>query len=173
MARITILALATLNIVISQKSQIEKINIASKKNGLTISIFSDVKIQPSQITGWYNPSTSWSYITVYNARGNIEALNKTFTSDGITALEIIQLNESLQLGLRTTNPIEQFEFYNKSADSIITASLRYPLNQALAYINKKEKDAKTNNKNLATLLKKYMSEVTFLFVLILLMTLGD
>ena len=173
MARITILALATLNIVISQKSQIEKINIASKKNGLTISIFSDVKIQPSQITGWYNPSTSWSYITVYNASGNIEALNKTFTSDGITALEIIQLDESLQLGLRTTNPIEQFEFYNKSADSTITASLRYPLNQALAYINKKEKDAKTNNKNLATLLKKYMSEVTFLFVLILLITLGD
>ena len=173
MSRIVILAMATFNFVISQKSQVEKINIDSKKNGLTISIFSDVKIQSSQITGWYNQLTSWSYITVYNASGNVEALNKTFVGSEITALEIIQLDESLQLGLRTINPIEQFEFYNESTDSIITASLRYPLNQALAYINKKEKGTRTNNNNMAALLKKYASGVTFLSVLILLVIAGD
>ena len=51
-----------LSIVVAQKSNIERININTMQNGVTINIVSDIKIQRSQITGWYNPSTSWSYI---------------------------------------------------------------------------------------------------------------
>ena len=66
-----------LGTVVAQKSNIERININSMQNGVTINIVSDIKIQRSQITGWHNPSTSWSYITIYNSVGNTDTLNKS------------------------------------------------------------------------------------------------
>ena len=117
-----------------QESIIDKIEIISKQNGISINIYSDIKIQTSQITGWYNASTSWSYITIYIARGDTLSLNNTPKVDSVTDLEVIQLEESLQLGLRSINPVEQFEFYHDNRDSTITASLRYPISKILTYI---------------------------------------
>lgn len=117
-----------------QESIIDKIEIVSKQNGISINIYSDIKIQTSQITGWYNASTAWSYITIYNAKGDTLSLNSTPKVDSVTDLEIIQLEESLQLGLRSINPVEQFEFYHDNSSSTITASLRYPISKVLTYI---------------------------------------
>ena len=172
MNKVGVTFLVVFNIVIAQKSNIEKIDIDTKKNGITISIYSDIKIQTSQITGWYNSSTSWSYITIYNTGANMEALNKTFIDNGITEIEIIKLNESIQLGLRTVNPIEQFEF-NDSSDLIITASLRYPVNQTLAYNEKKDENSKKYTNSLRLLLKKYRTALSLLSAIIVLSLIAD
>ena len=102
----------------------------------------------------------------------MEALNKTFIDNGITEIEIIKLNESIQLGLRTVNPIEQFEF-NGSSDLIITASLRYPLNQALAYNEKKDENSKKYTNSLRLLLKKYRTALSLLSAIIVLSLIAD
>ena len=161
MVRIGLKMLTIFSMVVAQKSNIERIDIDSRQNGVTINIISNIKIQRSQITGWYNSSTSWSYITIYNTVGNIDNLNKSDLDDGITDLEIIQLNESLQLGIRTVNSIEEFEFYHDS-DNIMTTSLRYPIDQTLASIDKKEVDGKTK----WSVIKKSLSEIKTIFTLI-------
>ena len=99
MVRLSLRVLIMLGTVVAQKSNIERININSMQNGVTINIVSDIKIQRSQITGWHNPSTSWSYITIYNTVGNTDTLNK---SDLDEILSIIR------------KPIQGTKYYNPS-----------------------------------------------------------
>ena len=108
---VAILLLGTL--LNGQDSNIKKIEILSKQNGISINIHSDLKIETSQITGWHNKSTSWSYITLYNTKGDIFSLNNTPTVNSITELEIIQLGESLQLGLRSKKQWKILNFIMK------------------------------------------------------------
>ena len=72
------LSLAT--IIFGQNNRIENIDISTKKNGVSIKILANFSIQPSQITGWYNQSNSWYYITIYNAFGDTVSLGKTKTN---------------------------------------------------------------------------------------------
>ena len=166
--KLSIVILAAFNFLLAQKSKIERIEIDSKQNGITINIYSDVKIQSSQITGWYNSSTSWSYITIYNAGGDVENLNESDIGDKITDIEIIRLKESMQLGIRSIISIEQFEFYEDPVDSSMTASLRYPIDRTLTYIDKKESQTSTRNNDIKTLLTKYKSIAVLLSTIALL-----
>ena len=125
------------SVLFCQQAIIEKIDIESKQNGIAVNFHSDNKIKTSQITGWYNPSTSWSYITIYNSNGSEKDLNESAIDGDVSAIEIIQLNESLQVGIRSKKSIEQFEFYNDSKDSTMVALLRYPVEEILAYASKK------------------------------------
>ena len=109
-----------LGTVIAQKSNIERINFNSMQNGVTINIVSDIKIQRSQITGWHNPSTSWSYITIYNTVGNTDALNKSDLDEGITDLEIIQLGET---GISNYSKNKKF-IKKKKPDAVIIAAAK-------------------------------------------------
>ena len=166
MVRIGLRVLIMLSIVVAQKSNIDRININTMQNGVTINIVSDIKIQRSQITGWYNPSTSWSYITIYNTVGNTDTLNKLDLDEGITDLEIIQLDESLQIGIRTISSIEGFEFYHDS-DYIMTASLRYTIDQTLAFIDKKEVDEKIKWRDVKKSLLKFNAVFTLISAIVL------
>ena len=65
------------NIIIGQTNQINKILISPKKNGMSINILSDMPLNKSQVTGWYNESNSWYYITIHNAAGDTLELEKT------------------------------------------------------------------------------------------------
>ena len=56
----------------------------------------------------------------------------------MSSIEIIQLNESLQVGIRSKKSIEQFEFYNDPKDSTMVALLRYPIEEILAYASKND-----------------------------------
>ena len=44
------------------KNNIKSMEIASKINGVSIKIHSDLILTPSQVTGWFNESTSWYYM---------------------------------------------------------------------------------------------------------------
>ena len=102
-----------------------------KKNGVSIKILANFSIQPSQITGWYNQSNSWYYITIYNAFGDTVSLGKTKTNYPITDIEAIKIGESIQLGFKMSQPVENFEFYHNNAQELLIA-LRFPLSNVLA-----------------------------------------
>ena len=162
---VAILLLGTL--LNGQDSNIKKIEILSKQNGISINIHSDLKIETSQITGWHNKSTSWSYITLYNTKGDIFSLNNTPIVNTITELEIIQLGESLQLGLRSIKPVENFEFYHEKNDSTIIASLRYPISEALAYIEKSNLEKKEKQKRFKFSVAKNKTTLFFIATVII------
>lgn len=155
------------NVLICQQTSVEKIDIESKQNGITVNFHASSTINSSNITGWHNHSTSWSYITIYNSKGDEKDLNETIINGEVSAVEIIQLNESLQVGIRTIKPIDQFEFYNNTKDSTMVALLRYPIEEILAYNSKKggAPDHKNNKKDeISTNLKTVLY---FLSVLVL------
>ena len=162
---VAILLLGTL--LNGQDSNIKKIEILSKQNGISINIHSDLKIETSHITAWHNKSTSWSYITLYNTKGDIFSLNNTPTVNSITELEIIQLGESLQLGLRSKKPVENFEFYHEKNDSTIIASLRYPISEALAYIEKSNLEKKEKQERFKFSVAKNKTTLFFIATVII------
>jgi len=150
-----------------QESIIHKIEIVSKQNGISINIFSDNKIQTSQITGWYNESTAWSYITIYNAKGDTLSLNNTPKADSVTDLEIIQLEESLQLGLRSIIPVDQFEFYHDNNDSTIIASLRYPISKVLTYIENNNFEKQERQMTLSSIIFNNKTALYFITAIVI------
>ena len=130
----------------SQNISIKDIELNARENGLTLKLYATDEIQLSEISGWFNEATSWSYLTFYNMKGDINKINQVSWPKGISGFEAIQLNQSLQIGLRSINQISQFEFYHDKNDSTVIASLRYPISTTMAYIEKREITSKEKNK---------------------------
>ena len=131
---------------LSQNISIKDIELNARENGLTLKLYATDEIQLSEISGRFNEATSWSYLTFYNMRGDINKINQVSRPKGISGFEAIQLNQSLQIGLRSINQISQFEFYHDKNDSTVIASLRYPISTTMAYIEKREITSKEKNK---------------------------
>jgi hypothetical protein len=116
----------------SQSANIESIDIASKINGVSIKIHSDSILNPSQVTGWFNESTSWYYMTIHQAEGDTALLGLTKLANPIREIEVIKAGESLQIGFRMKVPVENFEFYFSDVNSELIAALRFPLSDIIA-----------------------------------------
>lgn len=112
--------------------KIEKINTASKKNGVSIKIYTDNFVNESQVTGWFNESTFWYYMTLHKVDGNISLLEKTSFKKPVTDIEIIKTGESIQLGFKMDRRIEESELHYIYNPSHIMASLRFPLIDVIA-----------------------------------------
>ena len=125
-----LISLTTL--IFGQNNRITNISIAPKKNGVSIQILSDSPIQPSQVAGWYNQSNDWYYITIHNAFGNKASLEETKVNYPITDIEAIDTGESMQLGFKMSQPVEDFEFYHNNDKQELLVALRFPLSEVLA-----------------------------------------
>ena len=136
--KLSLTALILTATLCGQNASIKNIKVETRENGITLSLHLTEAIQLSEISGWFNEATSWSYLTFYNIKGDTSLINAIPKSNGITSIEALQFSESLQIGLRSDNPIYQFEFYHDKNDSTVIASLRYPLSTAMAYIEKQE-----------------------------------
>ena len=120
------------NITIGQTNQINKILISPKKNGMSINILSDMPLNKSQVTGWYNESNSWYYITIHNAAGDTLELEKTKIYYPISGIEAVNTGESLQIGFTIDRIVEDFEFYFGENSNDLLVALRFPLQNVLA-----------------------------------------
>lgn len=118
--------------LMGQSLKIQEVAISSKKNGVSIQLRSDQPINATQITGWYNISTSWYYITVYEAIGDSARLESVKIEYPIREVEVMPVGESLQLGFRMAIPVEQFEFYHSDSPPEVLAALRFPLSDVMA-----------------------------------------
>ena len=142
----SIIILFLFNIVFSQTKQISQISISSKKNGISINILSDIPLDKSQVTGWYNDTNSWYYMTIHNATGDVIALEKTRIEYPISNIEIVNTGESIQIGFKMKLPVEEFEFYFDDSSSRLLVALRFPLSNVLASIEA-ERPNRSNKKN--------------------------
>ena len=126
---VTIIALS------GQITQIHDILISSKMNGVSIKIRSDGVLNPSQVTGWFNESTSWYYLTIHQAQGDTARLELAKLFYPINRIEVIRTGESLQIGFRMAKPVEQFEFYYSEDPPELLLALRFPISDVMASLS--------------------------------------
>ena len=107
---------------------------------------SDIALDKSQVTGWYNDTNSWYYMTIHNATGDAIALEKTRIEYPISNIEIVNAGESIQIGFKMKLPVEDFEFYFDDSSSRLLVALRFPLSNVLASIEA-ERPNRSNKKN--------------------------
>jgi hypothetical protein len=130
--------------ILSQTHQIKSIDIASKINGVSIKISSDFILKPTQVTGWFNESTSWYYMTIHQANGDTAFLELTKLVPTIREVEVINTGESLQIAFRMKIPVENFEFYFNDEDSELIAALRFPLSDVISSLEVDQSDLKSS-----------------------------
>ena len=108
----------------SEYSTLESENDNSKTNGILISLKMDSLPDEKNLTGWQSKN-DWFYITLYQCRIiKSNQLLKDLNSN-ILNFEIIENEESLQLGIKSREPIEQFNFSLNPNTNTITASLHF------------------------------------------------
>lgn len=108
------------------KPQITNISIEVKRNGAFIQLQSSAPIDKKNITGWA-ADNGWFYLTVYNGITDTTLAAKTRTSYPVTAVEVVNTNESTQISYQIAQEIETFEFYQSTNPPEILLSLRFPV----------------------------------------------
>ena len=88
--RLIIILLFSLLSIYGQTNTITSIDIASKMNGISIKIHSDLILKPNQVTGWFNESTSWYYMTIHQANGDTASLELAQLVKSIKEVEVIK-----------------------------------------------------------------------------------
>jgi len=132
------LLLLTFTVLQSQSAWIQDISVSTKKNGVFIKIRSDNPLEPTQVTGWFNESTSWYYMTLHQTDGDTAQLEMASLAYPVKRIECVRAGESLQVGFRMATPVEQFEFYHSDNPPELLASLRFPLADVFASIEQEK-----------------------------------
>ena len=111
-------------LLFSQKYQLNSVSAISKSNGIIVSLKTNMLPNENNISGW-QANSGWFYLTLYEATlsDNIE-LKKTIDKD-IIDLQLIDVEESLQIGLKVRKPIENYNFEFIEENNNIIASLHY------------------------------------------------
>ncbi len=123
-------------------SILESVRVDSKTNGILVSLTMDSLPNEKNITGWQSKN-DWFYITLYQCRiiKNNQLLKDLHSN--ILNFEIIENKESLQLGIKSREPIEQFNFSLNPNMKTITASLHF----STKFFAKENKDEIVANHN--------------------------
>ena len=123
-------------------SILESVRVDSKTNGILVSLTMDSLPNEKNITGWQSKN-DWFYITLYQCRiiKNNQLLKDLHSN--ILNFEIIENKESLQLGIKSREPIEQFNFSLNPNIKTITASLHF----STKFFAKENKDEIVANHN--------------------------
>ena len=111
-------------ILYAQSNELKSIQIESKKNGIIISMAFNSSFDFANITGW-QANSGWFYITLYKSTGDSTSLSNRELPQGIKEFQVIESAESIQLGLKIIEPIEQFDFSLGNGENAIEATLLY------------------------------------------------
>ncbi len=105
-------------------SILESVKVDSKKNGILVSLIMDSLPHEKNITGWQSKN-DWFYITLYQCRMKKNNQLSKEINNNIFAFEVIENVESLQLGIKSKESIEQFNFSLNPSTKTVTASLHF------------------------------------------------
>ena len=98
-----------LSMLYPKEINIESIEIDSKSNGIIVNVKMDSILRKNDLTAW-QANSGWFYITLYKAKGDtLNLKNNGFPSEVID-YQLIQGDESFQIGLRLKRNIESHEF---------------------------------------------------------------
>jgi len=105
-------------------STLEFVNVESKTNGILVFLKVDSLPDSENLTGWQSQN-DWFYITLYQCKMiKSKQLLKEIDSN-ILDFEMIENAESLQIGIKSRESIEQFNFSLNPNTNTITTSLHF------------------------------------------------
>ena len=112
-----------LSMLYPKEINIESIEIDSKSNGIIVNVTMDSILRKNDLTAW-QANSGWFYITLYKAKGDTLNLKSNGLPSEVIDYQLIQGDESFQIGLRLRRNIEshEFSFINKNTLNI---PLRY------------------------------------------------
>ena len=98
-----------LSMLYPKEINIESIEIDSKSNGIIVNVTMDSIPRKSDLTAW-QANSGWFYITLYKAKGDTLNLKSNGLPSEVIDYQLIQGDESFQIGLRLRRNIESHEF---------------------------------------------------------------
>ena len=108
----------------SEEILLEALHLESKANGILLQMKMDTILEPQNITAW-QANSGWFYITLYKVKGDSTALIPENIPSGVLDFQVVPSDESLQLGLRLNEPIENYLFSPNHKSKTVLATLHY------------------------------------------------
>ena len=121
---------------------IESIEIDSKSNGIIVNVKMDSIISTNDLTAW-QANSGWFYITLYKAKGDTLNLKSNGLPSEVIDYQLIQGDESFQIGLRLRRNIESHEF-----SFIDKNTLNIPLRYSTEYFSSLDSIAEPHSQKL-------------------------
>ena len=129
-------------IAFSEYYSLESVNVNSKANGILVYLKVDSLPSAKNLTGWQSQN-DWFYITLYQCRMMTSKQLLKEIDSNILDFEMIENEESLQLGIKSRESIEQFNFSLNPNTNTITTSLHF----STKFFANKNKDEVVVNHN--------------------------
>ena len=131
-----------LSMLFPNKINIETIEIDSKSNGIIVNVKMDSIISTNDLTAW-QANSGWFYITLYKAKGDTLNLKSNGLPSEVIDYQLIQGDESFQIGLRLRKGIESHEF-----SFIDKNTLNIPLRYSTEYFSSLDSVTKPHSQQL-------------------------
>ena len=131
-----------LSMLFPKEINIESIEIDSKSNGIIVKITMDSILRKNDLTAW-QANSGWFYITMYKAKGDTLNLKSNGLPSEVIDYQLIQGDESFQIGLRLRRNIDshEFSFINKN-------TLNIPLRYSTEYFSSLDSITKPHSQQL-------------------------
>lgn len=104
--------------------QLQSVQVDSKLNGIIVKLELDSLPDYKNISGWQSDN-DWFYLTLYQCKTPLNGSILKSVHEDILKFEIIENEESLQLGIKSKEPIDQFNFSTPFNKNTIIASLHF------------------------------------------------
>ena len=131
-----------LSMLFPKEVNIESIEIDSKSNGIIVNVKMDSIIETNDLTAW-QANSGWFYITLYKAKGDTLSLKSDRFPREVIDYQLIQGDESFQIGLRLRKSIESHEF-----SFIDKNTLNIPLRYSTEYFSSLDSVTKPHSQQL-------------------------
>ena len=131
-----------LSMLFPKEINIESIEIDSKSNGFIVNVKMDSILGKNDLTAW-QANSGWFYITLYKAKGDTLGLKSDRFPREVIDYQLIQGDESFQIGLRLRKGIESHEF-----SFIDKNTLNIPLRYSMEYFSSLDSITKPHSQQL-------------------------
>jgi len=131
-----------LSMLFPKEINIESIEIDPKSNGIIVNVKMDSIISTNDLTAW-QANSGWFYITLYKAKGDTLSLKSDRFPREVIDYQLIQGDESFQIGLRLRKSIESHEF-----SFIDKNTLNIPLRYSTEYFSSLDSVTKLHSQQL-------------------------
>ena len=131
-----------LSMLFPKEINIESIEIDPKSNGIIVNVKMDSIISTNDLTAW-QANSGWFYITLYKAKGDTLSLKSDRFPREVIDYQLIQGDESFQIGLRLRKGIESHEF-----SFIDKNTLNIPLRYSTEYFSSLDSVTKLHSQQL-------------------------
>ena len=131
-----------LSMLYPKEINIESIEIDSKSNGIIVNVTMDSILRKNDLTAW-QANSGWFYITLYKAKGDTLNLKSNGLPSEVIDYQLIQGDESFQIGLRLRRNIESHEF-----SFIDKNTLNIPLRYSAEYFSSLDSVTKPHSQQL-------------------------